>query len=258
MIFTQKYIMKQDFKIIRMDEVDSTNNEIKRRGGSLDNLSVIITNKQTAGRGQVGNKWLSPPGENLTFSILLRPGSDGLPSIKATEQFLISRIATLSVFDLLTEKGINCRIKWPNDIYVGNKKICGMLIENTLSSGQVASSIVGIGLNVNQEAFSPELLNPTSMYKASGEKYSLEECLQYILKSFALYMDTAQGEEESIKEKYLSCLYRLGELSDFRDIKEERVFKGRIKGVAENAKLIVEMPDGRDKEFAFKEISYII
>lgn len=250
--------MAKEFKIIRLEEVDSTNNEIKRRGDSLDNLSVIITNKQTAGRGQVGNKWLSPPGENLTFSILLRPGSDGLPAIKATEQFLISRIATLSVSDLLEEKGIKCRIKWPNDIYVRNKKICGMLIENTLSFENVASTIVGIGLNVNQEIFSPELMNPTSMYKVSGEKYGLEECLQGILKNFALYMALVGGKEEEIKEKYLSRLYRRGELSDFRDIKEDKVFKGKIKGVAENAKLIVEMPDGSDKEFAFKEISYII
>lgn len=250
--------MTKDFKIIRLEEVDSTNNEIKRRGDSLDNLAVIITDKQTAGRGQAGNKWLSPPGENLTFSILLRPGYDGLPAIKAAKQFLISRIATLSVSDLLEENGIKCRIKWPNDIYVGNKKICGMLIENTLTSDQVASSIIGIGLNVNQDVFSPELMNPTSMYKVSGEKYGLEKCLQVFLKNFALYMALAGGKEEDIKEKYLARLYRLGELSGFRDIKEDKVFKGRIKGVAENAKLIVEMPDGSDKEFAFKEISYII
>jgi len=108
--------MKTGFRIIWLEETDSTNNELKRRFNEIDNLSVVAARCQTAGRGQRGNKWLSKPGENLTFSIFLKPGQDKLPEIKASEQFIISEAATIAVSEMLNQYGIKASIKWPNDI----------------------------------------------------------------------------------------------------------------------------------------------
>lgn len=248
--------MKTGFQIIWMDEVDSTNNELKRRFFSIDNLSVIAAYHQTAGRGQRGNKWLSRDGENLTFSVFVKPGHDGVPEIAATDQFAISQAATLAVAEMLESKGINAAVKWPNDIYVGDRKICGMLIENTLDGEKVVASIVGIGINVNQEQFSPELMNPCSMRTVTKESYDIKCCLEEFLELFQKYIFS--DDNSSIKEKYLSKLYRLNEFHSYNDILEKMTFNGRITGISDDARLIVEKPDGSRKEFAFKEIGYIL
>ena len=114
----------------------------------LANLSVIAARFQTAGRGQGTHTWLSPKDENLTFSILIRFGEDGVPVLPATEAVRISYIATLSIRDFLLDEGIESRIKWPNDIWVEDRKICGMLIENILDGPNVGCSIIGIGINI--------------------------------------------------------------------------------------------------------------
>ena len=155
--------MKNKHDIIWLEEVDSTNEEARRRISDIDNLSVVSAVRQTAGRGQRGNRWQSADGENLTFSIVLKFGADQLESMAASGQFVISEVAALSVVDFLARHDIEAKIKWPNDIYVGDKKICGILIENALKGNCLSHSIVGIGLNVNQTVFDPSLPNPTSM-----------------------------------------------------------------------------------------------
>ena len=248
--------MKTGFRIIWLEETDSTNNELKRRFNEIDNLSVVAARCQTAGRGQRGNKWLSKPGENLTFSIFLKPGQDKLPEIKASEQFIISEAATIAVSEMLNQYGIKASIKWPNDIYVRNKKICGMLIENTLSEERVYASIVGIGININQNDFPQELMNPCSMATITHKIFNLQECLDNFLNIFYKYIFSE--DTLSLKRKYLSMMYRINEYHQFRDLSDNKIFNGRIKGVSDNARLVVEMLDGNEKEFAFKEISYII
>ena len=147
--------MKALTPITWFDTIDSTNSEARRRAesaenGNIDNMSVYAARFQTAGRGQRGNKWTSAAGENLTFSILLYPGKGGNPKVNAIGQFCLSIVSSLSVIDFLSSKNVQASIKWPNDIYVGNKKVCGMLIENCLSGTEVSSSIIGIGINLNQ------------------------------------------------------------------------------------------------------------
>ena len=247
--------MKQDMTIKWLETVDSTQDEIRRQLKVLANLSVVAALNQTAGRGQRGNRWETRPGENLTFSLLLRPGQDGIRPVPVADQFLLSEIATLALFRTLSDYGIPSRIKWPNDIYSGDRKICGMLIENSLLQENVSCSIIGIGLNVNQVQFNPALMNPVSMSKITGETYDIREVLDRFLGHFS---EELGCERPLIRQRYLSHLYRLGELHSYTDCKSGEVFEGTITGISKRGLLRVGMPDGTIKEFGFKEISYII
>ena len=166
------------FPIRWLDTTDSTNSDIRKGLGALANLSVIAARFQTAGRGQGDHTWLSPRDENLTFSILIRFGEDGIPVLPVADAVRISHVATLSIRDFLLEEGIDSRIKWPNDIWVKDRKICGMLIENILDGSNVGCSIVGIGINLNQHSFDPSLPNPVSLSMLTGRRYDLKDTLK--------------------------------------------------------------------------------
>ena len=164
--------------IIWVESTESTNSELRRRIGELDNLSVIAAREQTAGRGQGDHSWFSSPATNLTFSILLRFG-EGFPvTLGSSDAVLVTQITTLAIRDHLLSRGIGSRIKWPNDIWTGDRKICGILIENSSMGGMVSSSIVGIGLNVNETGWPAGLPNPVSMRELSGKVYNLDEELR--------------------------------------------------------------------------------
>lgn len=272
--------MKSKYDIIWLEEVDSTNDEARRRISSIDNLSVIAAASQTAGRGQRGNTWSSRPGENLTFSIIMKFASsalDGaatgfLPSLQAYDQFAISEIAALSVVDFLSGHGIEAKIKWPNDIYVGSSKICGILIENALRGEYISTSIAGLGLNINQTDFDPALPNPTSMLlcnqtTAKSEKVTLDikSCLEEYMEIFTAYIRryTRQtGGLLKLRRLYLSQLWRMDEPARFLDCTSSpdcREFCGAIRGLSDVGNLLVEdLSTGTTREFSFKEVSYII
>lgn len=144
--------------IIWLNEVDSTNKYVRRHVEELDNLSVVTSLSQSSGRGQGDHLWHSEPGKNLLFSIVLKE-----PQIAPSHESIISDLAANSVVKLLEKHEIEAWIKPPNDIWVGNKKICGILIEHSLRAGRISWSIIGIGLNVNQTSFPDDLPNPTSM-----------------------------------------------------------------------------------------------
>ena len=147
-----------------LEQTDSTNNRAaESRYGAGD---VVIAERQEAGRGQRGNSWSSTPGENLTFSVVLRP--DFLP---AERQFRISKAVALAVADTIAEAGLRPAIKWPNDIYIGDRKVTGILIENDLMGPYLSRSVIGIGLNVNQTRFDPALPNPTSLAAEAGHPF---------------------------------------------------------------------------------------
>ena len=177
--------MKQSYDISLiewLESVDSTNSEIRRRLPALDNMSVIASRFQTAGRGQGDHIWLSPQNQNLTFSLLIRFGEGSVPALPVSDSLRITQVATLSVLDLLACEGVQARIKWPNDIWVEDRKICGMLIENILNGSNVACSIIGIGLNLNQKEFDPALPNPVSLYQLTGRSYPLDGTLERLYK----------------------------------------------------------------------------
>ena len=150
--------MSKKTDIIWLKEVNSTNKYIKRHINELDNLSVVSTLSQTSGKGQGSHTWHSEPASNLLFSILIKE-----PGVKAADQKIISETTAHTLVELLGRHGINAWVKPPNDIWVGDKKICGILIEHSLRGEHISWSIIGIGLNVNQVTFPEDLPNPTSM-----------------------------------------------------------------------------------------------
>ena len=182
--------MSSTHSITWLDTIDSTNNEVKRKIDVLDNLSVLAAREQTEGRGQRGNVWLTEPGMNLTFSILLKYDQMQV-RMKAEDQFEISELTAMSVIGLLAQYGIEARIKLPNDIYVGDKKICGILIEHALHGEHISHTIIGVGLNVNQLAFDPSLPNPTSMLQClsnTPEQLNLTNLLEQFMNIFCQYL----------------------------------------------------------------------
>lgn len=274
--------MTSSSSILWLESVDSTNSEARRRIASIDNLSVLATLNQTNGRGQRGNTWSSTPGENLTFSIVLK-FEDGLThSLQAYDQFAISQMASLSVLDFLSIHGIEAAIKWPNDIYVGNRKICGMLIENSIREQWLSTSIVGIGINVNQKIFPDNVPNPTSMAIETGSSFRLKPLLEEFLSIFESYRSRylhINGGLGKLTHLYLSQMWRKDVESVFIDYTKipgghlsgpvgiinkennplpEASFTGIARGINDKGELVVEMKDSTIREFGFKEIAWVI
>ena len=198
--------MESKTDIIWLERVDSTNDEARRQISEIDNLSVVSALEQTKGRGQRGNRWSSQPGENLTFSLVVKDFR-----IKANEQSAISQATALSLVDLLSRHEIKARIKWPNDIYAGDEKICGILIENSLKGSEIDWSIIGIGLNVNQTAFPEDLPNPTSMKLCTGNSnpYNTREILEEFMGIFTGYYReylNGNGALDRLEEQFVSNL----------------------------------------------------
>lgn len=248
--------MERNYRILWHDCIDSTNSEAIRHLTDIDNMSVIAARLQTSGRGQRGSRWSSATSENLTFSIVVRPGQDGIPAISSHGQFAISEAATLALAEYLGDNGIAAKIKWPNDIYCGDSKICGILIEHGIRDGAVNSSVIGIGLNLNQTSFPPDIPNPVSMKSLTGRTYCPETELKRFMEHFSRYMDMAGSK--SMKDKYLHLMYRKDEKHLFTDTATGETFTGIIRGISSNACMTVEMPDGTRRDFAFKEIGYVI
>ena len=198
-------------RIIWLDSAKSTNSELRMRLGELDNLSVIAAVEQTAGRGQGSHTWYSSPRTNLTFSILYRFPEDGQGLLKVADMLLVTQITTLGIRDYLLSKGITARIKWPNDIWVGDSKICGILIENILDGDRIEASIVGIGLDVNEETWPEELPNPVSMKQLTGVHYELVSELEELCESISKRYFQSMDEEgrKSLEKEFTEHMFRL-------------------------------------------------
>lgn len=198
--------MKTKTDIIWLESVDSTNNEAKRRLDSIDKLSVLSAVSQSAGKGQGDHTWTSSAGKNLTFSIVIKP-----EGILAKDSFVISQITALSVVDFLAGNGIEAEIKWPNDIYVcgrkDGKKICGILIENVFKGESLASSIIGVGLNINQTDFPDNLPNPVSLKQLTGRDYNLDETLEQFMEVFTEIYE--KGSRQEIDSRYNKLMFSI-------------------------------------------------
>ncbi|MFI5138866.1 MAG: biotin--[acetyl-CoA-carboxylase] ligase [Sphingobacteriales bacterium] len=240
---------------ITLKEVDSTNNFLKdllSNSKPLMEGTVIMAENQYAGRGQQQNGWHAQPGKNLTFSMLLTPRF-----LAITDQFDLVRAISLGVFDALEPLlGDKLKIKWPNDIYYADYKLGGMLIENTVQAGQIRNSIIGIGLNVNQESFPQGLSNAISIKQILHADYDLKALLSEICRHIeGWYLNLKAGKISFVRESYLSRLYWLEESKSFRT--EERIFTGVIKNVRCNGLLVVQNNNGEDLEFSLKEIEFV-
>ena len=197
--------------ILWLETADSTNSELRRRIAGLDNLSIIAAREQTDGRGQGTHTWFSTPGRNLTFSILYRFGD--AYALAASDAILITQVTTLAIRDYLLGHGVRARIKWPNDIWVEDRKICGILIENTLESGMVRESIVGIGLNLNETGWPPELPNPVSLRELTGREYAPETELTALEKEIRRRFGLLASPDGrcSLQEEFGRFMFRLPE-----------------------------------------------
>ena len=245
--------MENKMRIKWLEEADSTNNVLLRQIREYDNLSVVAAVKQTAGRGQRGNRWVSAPGDNLTFSLLLKP--EGLP---VREVMALTCLATLAVRDVLRDEGVPAVIKWSNDIYVGKRKICGMLVENGLDGTDIAWSVIGIGINLNQTEFPGEVMNATSLKRLTGRTYDPVSFLETVcagLERWLPELGTQEGRDR-LRNAYERDLFQKGSPAPYRDLTTGEEFSGIIRGITPEGLLRIEA-EGREKTFGFKEISYI-
>lgn len=240
-------------QIIRVEETVSTNSLIRELifKENLPEGSVVLADFQTAGRGQIGNVWESEAGKNLTFSLVIYP-----TSVPVNQQFLISQIAALSVKEALDQFVDDVTVKWPNDIYWKDRKICGMLIENDLSGRSIASSIIGIGLNINQAEFKGDAPNPVSLIQILGAETDREEVLRRFLALFyESYLALLRGEDKMIRTKYAAALYRKSGFYSYKD--KNGTFEAEIAGIEPTGHLLLRLQDGTVRRYAFKEVAYV-
>ena len=237
--------------IYRFDTLPSTNDEAT--APQYVEGDIILAQCQTAGRGQRGHTWESREGENLTFSLLLEP-----LFLSPSEQFLISECVALGVCDALLHYGIEAQIKWTNDIYIGDRKLAGILIEHKLQGSALARTVAGIGLNVNQKAFSDDLPNPISMAQATGREFDREEVLQTVATSLmARYEQLREGGAKELQADYHQRLYRLGQEHCYA-LPDGSRFRGIIRGVEPTGALRIENERGELLSFLFKEVEFVI
>ncbi len=211
--------------------------------------TLIITNHQMAGRGQRGSSWEASPGENLTFSLILKPNF-----LQAQNQFQLNQAFSLGVLDYVKARLTgDIKVKWPNDVMVNERKVCGILFENQISGNELRHSIVGIGLNLNQKSFQYPTAGSLSLF--SHLRYSLAielEALLYHLES--RYLMLKEGKQEKLKTEYLQNLYRIEEMHHFRN--HEIEFKGMISGVDEVGRLRIEV-EGVERIFGAKQLTFL-
>ena len=236
--------------IYHFDTTASTNDDA--RDEKYHEGDVVWADYQTAGRGQRGHEWHSRKGENLTFSVVLEP-----TFVPIAEQFSVSEVVALSLVDMLAEYGIGSRIKWTNDIYVGDRKLVGILIEHSLSSTTLRRTIVGIGINVNQTEFDSSIPNPVSMAQLLGKELNAEEVLQCFLKHLQENYEALREMQNALHERYNSLLYRLNEWHAYALPSGER-FSAKILGTAPNGALRLEDEKGKAKDYLFKEVEFVI
>ena len=237
------------------DSLTSTNDQAKQlvKYGKLENGSVIFTHEQTCGRGQRNTSWESEKAKSLTFSIVLYPDF-----LAAEEQFFLNAIVTTGIVEVLEElfPGNNWQVKWPNDIYADDRKLGGILIENTLEGRKIGSSIIGIGLNINQDTFNPGLPNPVSLYQLTGEVFDIKELAEKVTSVIYRWYATLQAKKfEMILEHYTQRLYLLEQWHTFKD-EDGMAFRGKIRGVTDQGLLKVEGSSELEELYSFKEIGY--
>ncbi|MBR4995687.1 MAG: biotin--[Alistipes sp.] len=233
------------------EQLTSSNDEA--RDARYAEGDIIVVEHQSAGRGQRGHSWESQRGLNLTLSAVFEPTF--LPPM---QQFLISEAVALAVVDTLHSFGIEAKIKWTNDIYVGDKKIAGILIEHKLQGNSLGRTIAGIGLNVNQIAFSPELPNPTSMQLEGGREFSRDEVLETLADRLsARYSELRDSDTKSLQNDYHQLLFRRDEMHPFA-LPDGSLINGIIRGVEPTGALVIEDEEQKCRAFLFKEIEFVL
>lgn len=252
---------------IHLNETESTNTFLRSfRADEEQRITLVTATNQTDGRGQRGNSWESEPGKNVVFSLLVHPRF-----INPLEIFSLSEAIALAVCQTVNETlryedetaeayetlcyEDEVAVKWPNDIYVGKKKICGILIENTLRGSHVEDAIIGVGLNVNQRVFTSDAPNPVSLYNLTNKEHSINEVLHSVIERFdTLYKKLENGQQQEVHEEYMKHLFRRTGIHKFRD--ECGDFCASIAEVESSGHIVLLDTDGNHRRYAFKEVSF--
>ena len=232
-----------EWRIEHIEETDSTNRWLRERGA--DDRTVVVADYQTAGRGCGTNRWESERGRNLLFSMLIRP-----TDVAANRQFHISMAISLAICKALGQHIGDVSIKWPNDIYWRNAKICGILIENVLKGSTIKESIIGVGLNVNQRQFLSDAPNPVSLWQICEHETDREALLAAILESFDRFM------RQDVRRAYMALLYRRQGFHPYVD--SEGAFMAEMVDVEDDGHLLLRDDNGRLRRYAFKEVQFVI
>ena len=219
------------------------------REKSLPEGFVVQTDFQTAGKGQVGNSWESEAGRNLLFSMVLYP-----QRVTVDNQFLLSQLVSLGIKEALDEYTDGITVKWPNDIYWNDKKLVGILIENSLQGTKIKSSVIGIGLNVNQKVFVSNAPNPVSLLQITGRRQNRKLLLTKIRQNIQkLYTELSVTK---IRAEYAEALYRKDGFYAYRA--NDETFQAKIISVHPDGQLELETEAGERKGFYFKEVSFVL
>ena len=238
-----------------LEQVDSTNSYLADllKKGRIPEGFVVSAEQQNLGRGQAHAKWKSEKGKNLLLSFVFYPGFIKIPDI-----FLVNIALALGVADLVKRRtGEKIAIKWPNDIYYRDRKIAGILIENSMNSSMIQQTILGIGLNVNQNDFPKELPNPTSLNLILGKEIDREEVLNELCSSLeGRYLQLKRGEHAALDRDFVSILYRKDEWHTY--ISERKEFEGMIKGVDKRGRLLVMHRNELERFYDLKEIKFVM
>jgi len=240
--------------IIKRNQISSTNTvaiELLKKE-ELPEGTIIWADEQTKGRGQRGTSWESEPGKNLTISIILFPHF-----LKVEDQFLLSKVTSLAIADYLSNQFNQVTIKWPNDIYVANDKIAGILIENSIIGSAFEYAVIGIGLNINQMKFVSNAPNPTSMQLLTGIEFNLEEVLGGLCSTLnKRYNQLIDYKVDDLNQEYLSSLFRFDEFYLYQQGQE--IFSAKITGIDPFGALILQTKNGEMRKFGFREVEYVL
>lgn len=248
------------YPLITLEKTNSTNQYISQlcnqQPEEVAELTTVTAEFQMAGKGQRGNSWEAEEGKNLLFSFVLYP-----TFLEARRQFILSQIVSLAIKEELSRWSDDITIKWPNDIYWKNKKISGILIENDLVGPRIARSIAGIGININQDTFRSDAPNPISLKQITGKEHDRHEILAHILKRVEMYYKGLQLEDfetysAEINTRYARSLFRRRGFHSYQDA--DGLFLARLLRVEQDGRFVLEDESGKEREYLFKEVQYIL
>ena len=238
------------------ERLDSTNSEAHKLilNGKIIEGTLISTDFQTGGKGQRGNTWESAEGLNLLMSVILKPNF-----ILVRNHFEINQFVSLALIDLLTNilPKQSVKIKWPNDIYIDDKKIAGILIQNILKGTQINHCIIGIGLNINQVEFSSDLPNPTSLSLITKNYFEVKDLRSELSSDLEKHYLQLKNGSTNLRQEYIENLYAKDQVRTFEDVLRKKTFIGSIRDIDNTGKLIIEVLEGMDEKFMnynFKEV----
>ncbi len=240
---------------------NTSNKKIVLDDENAGKVQLVTTDYQTHGHGQVNTVWESARGENLLFSFLFRP-----QHITAGEQFFLSEIACLAVAHTLDAYTEGISVKWPNDVYHHDRKICGMLLRHTLSGAQISATLVGIGLNLNQKQFVGDAPNPVSLRQIIGRPVDREEVLNRFAHHFDRLLRTVTppdpderlAQRQRLHREYLRRLYHRDGAHDYVDVASGETFSAHIVDVAPTGQLTLRTTDGQLLHYHFKEVRFVV